>query len=148
MVLNKSLPLSIKCLSQQSPSLMQKFSCVISISSLAFMCNYNRSLFIFLSFVAFLLSRSSHFRGWEQLFPICLSDKSIKMNGSDNIRRKSNSNLAFIRAKSFLFLHTLTHTQAHIIPNLNHKCMMMLNRYKILNEHFLISSSNKYRRYE
>lgn len=35
----------------------------------------------------------------KQLFPICLSDKSIKMNGSDNIRRKSNSNLAFIRGR-------------------------------------------------
>lgn len=78
------------------------FSCVTSISNSAFMCNYNRNLGFILPTSSLLLTHEAIFGAWEQLFPICLSDESIKMNGSDNIRGKSNSILASIGGKSFL----------------------------------------------
>lgn len=58
---------------------------------------------------SFLFSKPSHVQGWKQLFPICLSDKSIKMNECDNTRRKSNSNLAFTGSQKLSFARESAH---------------------------------------
>lgn len=101
-------------LSQRHNQKGRSFSCVISISTLAFMCNYNRSLFI--SFV--LCCSRTIFGVGSNYFQFVCQTKVLRWMASDSIKRENPIPIWLLsqrRRKAFLSpsLYSNQHIHAH-----------------------------------